>query len=170
MIWISEELDLSGIHICAVQFERNALFLNEMTWILGFAWETLALSLAVWIAIKHFRELQRTSTGWAVGDCYTILMQTHVFYFARWDRDLNIVIFSRSHSWHTPPVMLLFLAFTSSFSLRRSWYAIYDWLVYIRPSLINFIELKFNWRWHHYWYYSNCRRRAEVCAGTTPHP
>jgi hypothetical protein len=29
------------------------------------------------------------------------LMQTHVFYFARWDRNLNIVILSRSHSWHT---------------------------------------------------------------------
>jgi hypothetical protein len=69
--------------MCAVELEGNALFLTEITWILGVAWETLALSLAVWIAIKHFRELQRPSTGWAVGDCYTILMQTHVFYFAR---------------------------------------------------------------------------------------
>jgi hypothetical protein len=69
--------------MCAVELEGNAVFLSEITLILGFAWETLALSLAVWIAIKHFRELQRTSTGWAVGDCFTILMQTHVFYFAR---------------------------------------------------------------------------------------
>jgi len=63
--------------------EGNAVVLVEITWILGFAWETLALSLAVWIAIKHFRELQRTSIGWAVEDCFTILTQTHVFYFAR---------------------------------------------------------------------------------------
>ena len=101
MIWLSDVLVLSGIHMCAVELEGNAQFLTEMTWMLGTAWETLALSLAVWITIKHFRELQRTSTGWAVGDCYTILIQTHVFYFARWGRNLNIVIFSRSHSWHT---------------------------------------------------------------------
>jgi len=69
--------------VCAYEIEASATPLTETTWILGFAWEALALSLAVWIAIKHFRELQRTSTGWAVEDCYTILIQTHVFYFAR---------------------------------------------------------------------------------------
>jgi len=69
--------------MCSFELEGNAQFLTEITWILGFAWEALALSLAVWITVKHFRELQRTSTEWAIGDCYTILMQTHVFYFAR---------------------------------------------------------------------------------------
>jgi hypothetical protein len=69
--------------MCAYELEKNVIFLTKITWILSSAWETLALSLAVWITIKHFRELQRTSTGWAVGDCFTILMQTHVFYFAR---------------------------------------------------------------------------------------
>jgi len=69
--------------MCAFEIDGNGTLLNGITWILGFAWEALALSLAVWIAIKHFRELQRTSTGWAVEDCFTILMQTHVFYFAR---------------------------------------------------------------------------------------
>jgi len=83
MTWILEELVLSGIHMCSYEIEGNAVFLTEITWVLGFAWEILALSLAVWIAIKHFRELQRPSTGWAVGDCFTILIQTHVFYFAR---------------------------------------------------------------------------------------
>jgi len=51
-------------------------------WIYGLAWETIALCLAIWIAIRHFRELQRPSKGWAVGDCFTVLIQTHVFYFA----------------------------------------------------------------------------------------
>jgi len=77
------EVDLSGIHMCASYYEEiPTIFLIEIIWILGFAWETLALSLAVWIAVKHFRELQRASTGWAVRDCFTILIQTHVFYFA----------------------------------------------------------------------------------------
>jgi len=80
IIW--NDLILSGIHMCAYEFDGNNIFLDEITWVLAIAWEIIALSLAVWIAIKHFRELQRTSTGWAVGDCFTILMQTHVFYFA----------------------------------------------------------------------------------------
>jgi len=69
--------------MCTYEVGGNGVFLTEMTWILGAAWEILALSFAVWIAMKHFRELQQTSTGWAVGDCFTILMQTHIFYFAR---------------------------------------------------------------------------------------
>jgi len=55
---------------------------SEMTWILGIAWEVLGLCLAVWVAVKHFRELQR-SPRWAVSDCFTILIKTHVSYFAR---------------------------------------------------------------------------------------
>ncbi|KAG1872235.1 hypothetical protein F4604DRAFT_1681337 [Suillus subluteus] len=37
----------------------------------------------VWIAVKHFRELQQHSTGGIIKDCFTVLMQTHVSYFAR---------------------------------------------------------------------------------------
>jgi len=62
--------------------DGDALFLANMTWILGAVWEALALVLAVWIAVKHFRELRRETT-WAFGDCFTILVKTHVFYFAR---------------------------------------------------------------------------------------
>jgi hypothetical protein len=57
------------------------ILLVDITWILGTAWEILTLCIAVWAAVQHFRELQRP--GWAVGDCFTVLMKTHVFYFAR---------------------------------------------------------------------------------------
>jgi len=53
-----------------------------MTWALNAAWEIFALCFAVWIAVKHFHEVQRPSTGWSVGDCFTVLVKTHVFYFA----------------------------------------------------------------------------------------
>jgi len=69
--------------MCAYELDGIEVLLVDISWILGTAWETLVLSLAVWIAIKHFRQLQQTSTGWAVGDCFTILIQTHIFYFAR---------------------------------------------------------------------------------------
>jgi hypothetical protein len=45
-------------------------------------WEVLALSLAVWIVIKHFRELRRSSTGWTTRDCFAVLIKTHMLYFA----------------------------------------------------------------------------------------
>jgi len=80
---MSEEFVLSGIHLCSYMMEGDDVVLGETIWILLTAWEILALCLAIWIAVKHFRELRRTSTGWAVGDCFTVLIQTHVFYFAR---------------------------------------------------------------------------------------
>jgi hypothetical protein len=49
----------------------------------GIAWQILALCLAVRVAVKHFRELQATSIGWTVTDCFTILIRAHVFYFIR---------------------------------------------------------------------------------------
>jgi len=73
---------LSGAHICLYAAQGDGIFLLEMNWILGTAWEIIVLCLAVWIAVKHFHELQRPSTGWTVGDCFTILVKTHVFYFA----------------------------------------------------------------------------------------
>jgi hypothetical protein len=81
---ISVDYVLSGTHICDYEVSGSeGLFLIQISWILGTTWEILALCLAVWIAVKHFRELQRPSTGWAVGDCFTVLIETHVFYFAR---------------------------------------------------------------------------------------
>jgi preprotein translocase subunit SecG len=64
---ISEELFLSGaVYMCYYITEGNGPFLVKMEWLLATIWETLALGLAVWTAAKHFRELQRESTGWAV--------------------------------------------------------------------------------------------------------
>ncbi|OAX31703.1 hypothetical protein K503DRAFT_57877 [Rhizopogon vinicolor AM-OR11-026] len=62
---------------------RNQI-MATMTWILGTIWEIIALCLAVWIAVKHFRELRqlRSSTGSIIEDCFTVLIKTHMFYFA----------------------------------------------------------------------------------------
>ena len=81
MGWIPEELVLSGTHQCIS--ENNGQFLTAETWILGTVWEILVLCLAVWIVVKRCRELRQSSTGWAIGDCFTVLITTHVLYFAR---------------------------------------------------------------------------------------
>ncbi|KAG2124115.1 hypothetical protein BD769DRAFT_1640718 [Suillus cothurnatus] len=72
-----EEFILSGTHQCIIVSMGDYMFLSSMTWILGTVWEVLALCFAVWIAVKHFRELRQHSTSGIIGDCFTVLMKTH---------------------------------------------------------------------------------------------
>jgi hypothetical protein len=74
---------LSGTYQCLYDYGGDAQILISTNWMLYTAWEVLALSLAVWIAIKHFRELQQSPRGWTIRDCVTVLMQAHLAYFAR---------------------------------------------------------------------------------------
>ncbi|KAG2107516.1 uncharacterized protein F5147DRAFT_837398 [Suillus discolor] len=77
-----EEFILSGTYQCSINYGEDVLLLNSISWIVSISWEVLVLSLAVWIAVKHFRELRRHSAGGIIGDCFTVLMKTHVVYFA----------------------------------------------------------------------------------------
>ncbi|OAX40024.1 hypothetical protein K503DRAFT_768939 [Rhizopogon vinicolor AM-OR11-026] len=76
-----EELVLSGNHYCIISGNYEARLTFD-TWILGTVWEALALCLTAWIAIKHIRELQQSPPGSAIGDCLTVLIKSHIFYFA----------------------------------------------------------------------------------------
>ncbi|KAG2041391.1 hypothetical protein BDR03DRAFT_1007226 [Suillus americanus] len=52
------------------------------SWILITVWEVLALCLALWITVKHFRELRQSSTGSTlIRDCFTVLIKSHLLYF-----------------------------------------------------------------------------------------
>ncbi|KAG2341260.1 hypothetical protein BDR05DRAFT_965703 [Suillus weaverae] len=80
---VGEELILSGTYMCNYGYEGFQL-LTSMVWMLNTVWEVLALCLSVWIAVKHFRELRRLgpSTGSTIGDCFRVLIKSHVLYFA----------------------------------------------------------------------------------------
>jgi hypothetical protein len=80
-----EEVILSGIHMCGYDFEGDVQLLVSMVWMLNTVWEVLALCLSVWIAVKHFRDMRRLGplTGSTIGDCFRVLMKSHVLYFAR---------------------------------------------------------------------------------------
>ncbi|KAG1734199.1 hypothetical protein EDD22DRAFT_973703 [Suillus occidentalis] len=80
---VTEEIILSGVHICSSEIEGNPL-LPPMVWMLSTVWEVLALCLSGWIAVKHFRDLRRLGplTGSMIGDCFRVLIKSHVFYFA----------------------------------------------------------------------------------------
>ncbi|KAG1750038.1 uncharacterized protein EDB91DRAFT_1078963 [Suillus paluster] len=51
-------------------------------WMLVIVWEVFTVCLAVRIAVKHFYELRRQSAGGLIGDCFTVLIKTHLIYFA----------------------------------------------------------------------------------------
>lgn len=76
-----EEFVLAGTYQCVRRGEVRLL--TTLAWILATIWEILALCLAVWIVVKHFRELQRPSRGRrTIGNWFTVLIKTHVLYFA----------------------------------------------------------------------------------------
>ncbi|KIK40831.1 hypothetical protein CY34DRAFT_806834, partial [Suillus luteus UH-Slu-Lm8-n1] len=81
---VAEEVILSGMHICGYDYEEDVQLSISMVWMLNTVWEVLALCLSVWIAVKHFRDLRRLgpSTGSMIGDCFRVLIQSHVLYFA----------------------------------------------------------------------------------------
>jgi hypothetical protein len=76
------EYILSGTYQCMIDYTGDFIFLDSMVSIMNTVWEVLTLCLAVWIAVKHFRELRQHSTSGIIGDCFTVLMKTHVSYFA----------------------------------------------------------------------------------------
>ncbi|KAG1767933.1 hypothetical protein EDD22DRAFT_844268 [Suillus occidentalis] len=81
---VAEETILSGVHMCGYSYEGDVLLLVSMVWMLNTVWEVLALCLSVWIAVKHFRDLRRLGplTGSTVRDCFRVLIESHVLYFA----------------------------------------------------------------------------------------
>jgi hypothetical protein len=71
--------------MCYYVFEDDTQIFVSIVWVLNTLWEILALCLSVWIAVKHFRDLRRLgpSTGSIIGDCFKVLIKSHMLYFAR---------------------------------------------------------------------------------------
>ncbi|KAG2035162.1 hypothetical protein BDR03DRAFT_544704 [Suillus americanus] len=72
---------LSGEQQCSENMSTEDKRLNAETAVPTTVWEILALCLAIWIAIKHFRELQKSPIGANIRDCFTVLMKSHMLYF-----------------------------------------------------------------------------------------
>ncbi|KAG2340856.1 hypothetical protein BDR05DRAFT_966432 [Suillus weaverae] len=74
----AEEVVLSGNRMCLSRISNT---LNQEIFLPTLVWEVIALFLAAWIVIKHIRELRQSQTGSTIGDCFTVLMESHVLYF-----------------------------------------------------------------------------------------
>jgi hypothetical protein len=71
--------------MCDFKYDGADTRMISTTQALNTAWEVLALCSSVWIAVRHFRDLRQLgpSTGLAIGDCFRVLIKSHVLYFAR---------------------------------------------------------------------------------------
>ncbi|KAG1862309.1 hypothetical protein F4604DRAFT_1683962 [Suillus subluteus] len=78
---LPEEAILSGYYICIDYMDTYKTNLTYESMISTAVWEILALFLTVWIVIKHFCELRQSPAGSTIGNCLTMLMQSHAFYF-----------------------------------------------------------------------------------------
>lgn len=78
----AEEFILSGTYQCSISFTEDAVLLDSIAWIFATVWEVLALCLAAWVAVKHFRKTRQYSGGGVFGNCFAVLMKTHLVYFA----------------------------------------------------------------------------------------
>jgi len=76
-----EDFVLSGTYMCTYFPDGDYKTVMEGAWMFGIAWEVLALCLSLWVVVKHIRELQQLSTRWTTGDCFKVLIKTHVLYF-----------------------------------------------------------------------------------------
>jgi len=83
---VGEEMILYGTYMCAygprTSSEEDIVpLLTSIIWVLNTVWEVPALCLAVWIAVKHFRDLRRLGQS-TIEDCFRALIKSHVLYFA----------------------------------------------------------------------------------------
>ncbi|KAG2748213.1 hypothetical protein P692DRAFT_201790347 [Suillus brevipes Sb2] len=76
-----EEFILDGRRVCLFDPDPDQVYLFYESMISTAIWEILASVLALWIVIKHFRELRNSATGSIIGDCFTVLTKSHAFYF-----------------------------------------------------------------------------------------
>ncbi|KAG2124059.1 hypothetical protein DEU56DRAFT_41062 [Suillus clintonianus] len=75
------ETVLSGYHICGYNLDTDAVDLNDDMIIPTAIWEVLAFVLSVWIVTKHLHELRQSQRGSTIGDCFTVLIRSHMRYF-----------------------------------------------------------------------------------------
>jgi len=166
---VPAEYILSGTYQCMIDYAGDFVFLDSMASILDTVWEVLTLCLAVWIAVKHFRELRQHSTSGIIGDCFTVLMKTHVSYFARWDHNVNVVLLFR---WRfaCASVLVVKCFQYGLFSPTFSTVCRFVTSLYMQPWFIISTGHAFPGHSDLYWSHSDTPDGAAVCTGTTPDP
>jgi Na+/H+ antiporter NhaD/arsenite permease-like protein len=107
--------------MCLFYLDPDQIDLNYESLISTIIWEILASVLALWIVIKHFRELRNSGTGSITGDCFTVLIKSHAFYFVAWVRWVGLILSSCFAEVPHVLALLLWLASTWAQCLLTSW-------------------------------------------------
>ncbi|KAG2062112.1 hypothetical protein BDR06DRAFT_29266 [Suillus hirtellus] len=143
-------LILSGSYVCSPSFNGNGVLLVDLAWIIGIAWEVFVLSLAVWIAVIHIRELPRSSTRGILEDCFTVLIKTHVVYFT------SFVAVSCFQIGYLSPALSTVCQSDTHLCMRARF------IVSIEPIFFGDSDIS--------WPFSDFHARTDGRAGTTPNP
>ncbi|KIK40699.1 hypothetical protein CY34DRAFT_254205 [Suillus luteus UH-Slu-Lm8-n1] len=77
----AQEAVVSGYPTCFTEINTVMIDLTYESMISTAVWEILAFFLAVWIVIKHFYELRRRHSGATIEGYFTVLIESHAFYF-----------------------------------------------------------------------------------------
>jgi len=78
----AQEFILSGYHMCRWSpHDPDQVELDYEILVSTVIWEIPAFVLAVWVVIKHFRERRQFPTRSTIGGFFTVLIQSHAFYF-----------------------------------------------------------------------------------------
>jgi hypothetical protein len=111
---------LFGTYQCSIVYAGDTPLLGAVTWILATVWEVFALCLAAWAAVKHFNELQQHSAGGSIGYYFTVMIKTHIFYFARCAHIVDLFL-SFSAKGSDMLAFLLFLVAASLVSCHQTY-------------------------------------------------
>lgn len=134
-------------------------------------WEILALCLAGWTTVKHFRELRQYPAGGMIWDCFKVLIKSHLVYFARWvqDHKANEILFSRWNFAHTSFLAVSCFSLSYLFPMIQTvcrsliYFCVWAWLIIlIGPIFPESSDIS--------WRSSNFCAWAIFCARTTPNP
>ncbi|KAG2362586.1 hypothetical protein BDR07DRAFT_1020194 [Suillus spraguei] len=145
----AEELIISDTYQCSIDYLERLVLLDSIIWISCTVWEVLALCLAIWIAVKHFRELRQHSAGGIINDCFVVLIRSHVVYFASFVAVSCVQLINNFSPLST--------VLSSNYLCMRPWF-----IISIGPHNSRNPDLL--------WIASGFGVGADVCAGTSPNP
>jgi hypothetical protein len=161
---LPEEAVLSGYHTCTTKIDIHMMYLTYESVISTTVWEVLTLFLALWIVIKHFRELRQSPTGLTIGDCLRVLIESHVFYFVAWVQWSGCLLSFTESTLASFATMTCFTLGSVSPGITVRWpvTSICRWpLSHHFPA-----EFDICGSWCLLWCLGNCPDVADVCAGT----
>ncbi|KAG1733602.1 uncharacterized protein EDB91DRAFT_632249 [Suillus paluster] len=116
-----EEYILSGTYMCYYNYDGAPLPMS-IPWALYIVWEVIILCLAVWVAVKHFREWPLV---WTTADSFAVLIRVPMVYFL-----ISIAVSSLSIGYFSPDI------YDSSSAGSQVYYGVFEILFFVQMFVL----------------------------------